>query len=115
MAVRTPLVDDSTNLREATTAEMDQIKAEMIRQYSLNIPVTLTVVASGGNLGSLTDTRLQAGAHLTSTTDYPGTPDGESTVAGGPTPEPSQVDVTYDKISQTISSVSTPVDTNNKI
>lgn len=105
MAVRTPLVDDSTNLREATTAEMDQIKAEMIRQYSLNIPVTLTVVASGGNLGSLTDTRLQAGAHSTSTTATPP----ETTTA-----EPSQVDVTYDKISQTISSVSTPVDTNNK-
>jgi len=105
MAVRTPLVDDSSNLREATTAEIDQIKAEMIRQYSLNIPVTLTVVASGGNLGSLTDTRLQAGAHSTSTTAFPT----EATTA-----EPSTVTVNYDKISQTISSVSTPVDTNNK-
>ena len=105
MAVRTPLVDDSSNLREATTAEIDQIKAEMIRQYSLNIPVTLTVVASGGNLGSLTDTRLQAGAHSTSTTAFPT----EATTA-----EPSTVTANYDKISQTISSVSTPVDTNNK-
>lgn len=105
MAVRTPLVDDSSNLREATTAEIDQIKAEMIRQYSLNIPVTLTVVASGGNLGSLNDTRLQAGAHSTSTTAFPT----EATTA-----EPSTVTVNYDKISQTISSVSTPVDTNNK-
>jgi len=105
MAVRTPLVDDSTNLREATTAEIDQIKAEMIRQYSLNIPVTLTVVASGGTLGIISDTRLQAGAHSTSTTAFPT----EATTA-----EPSTVTVNYDKISQTISSVSTPVDTNNK-
>jgi len=105
MAVRTPLVDDSTNLREATTAEIDQIKAEMIRQYSLNIPVTLTVVASGGTLGTISDTRLQAGAHSTSTTAFPT----EATTA-----EPSTVTVNYDKISQTISSVSTPVDTNNK-
>jgi len=93
MAVRTPLVDDSTNLREATTAEIDQIKAEMIRQYSLNIPVTLTVVASGGTLGTISDTRLQAGAHSTSTTAFPT----EATTA-----EPSTVTVNYDKISQTI-------------
>ncbi len=106
MAVRTPLVDDSTNLREATTAEMDQIKAEMIRQYSLSIPVTLTVVASGGTIGSITDTRLQAGAAITGRVSAPATE--------AETAEPSQVDVTYDKISQTISSVSTPVDTNNK-
>ena len=105
MAVRTPLVDDSSNLREATTAEIDQIKAEMIRQYSLNIPVTLTVVASSGTLGTLSDTRLQAGAHSTSATAFPT----EATTA-----EPSTVTVNYDKISQTISSVSTPVDTNNK-
>ena len=105
MAVRTPLVDDSSNLREATTAEIDQIKAEMIRQYSLNIPVTLTVVASGGTLGTISDTRLQAGAYSTSTTAFPT----EATTA-----EPSTVTVNYDKISQTISSVSTPVDTNNK-
>ena len=105
MAVRTPLVDDSSNLREATTAEIDQIKAEMIRQYSLNIPVTLTVVASSGTLGTISDTRLQAGAHSTSATAFPT----EATTA-----EPSTVTVNYDKISQTISSVSTPVDTNNK-
>ena len=105
MAVRSPLINDGNNLREATSAEIDDLKKEMIRQYSLDIPVTLTVVASGGNLGSLTDTRLQAGAHSTSTTAFPD----ETTTA-----EPSQVDVTYDKISQTIASVSTPTDTNNK-
>lgn len=105
MAVRSPLINDGNNLREATTAEMDNLKKEMIRQYSLNIPVTLSVVGSGGNLGSLTDTRLQAGAHSTSTTAFPA----EATTA-----EPTQVNVTYDKISQTIASVSTPVDTNNK-
>jgi len=107
MAVRTPLVDDSSNLREATTAEIDQIKAEMIRQYSLNIPVTLTVepAANPGSIGTLTDTRLQAGVHSTSTTAFPT----EATTA-----EPTTVTETYEKIKQQIASVSTPVDTNNK-
>ena len=107
MAVRTPLVDDSSNLREATTAEIDQIKAEMIRQYSLNIPVTLTVEpeANPGSIGTLTDTRLQAGASSTSTTAFPS----EATTA-----EPTTVTDTYEKIKQQIATVSTPVDTNNK-
>ena len=108
MAVRTPLVDDSTNLREATTAEMDQIKAEMIRQYSLNIPVTLTVEPAGnpGSIGTLTDTRLQAGAAITGRVSAPATE--------AETAEPSQVTETYEKIKQQIATVSTPVDTNNK-
>ena len=107
MAVRTPLVDDSSILREANTAEIDQIKAEMIRQYSLNIPVTLTVepAANPGSIGTLTDTRLQAGAHSTSTTAFPT----EATTA-----EPTIVTDTYEKIKQQIATVSTPVDTNNK-
>lgn len=105
MAFRNVLVNDGNDLREVTAAEKTLLDQEMIRQYALNPPVTLSVVASGGNLGTLTDTRLQAGVYSTSTTATPP----ETTTA-----EPTQVDVSYDKISQTIATVGTPADTNNK-
>ena len=105
MAVRSPLINDGNNLREATSGEITQLKQEMIRQYSLNIPVTLTVVSSGGSLGTLADTRKTAGAQSTSATAFP---------AEGTTAEPGTTTVNYAKISQTIATVSTPSDTNNK-
>ena len=105
MAVRTPLVNDGNDLREATAAEITQIKEEMIRQYSLNPSVTLAVVASAGSLGSIDDTRLQAGAHSVSATAFP---------SEAVTAEPSTVTVSYDKLDQTTASVATPTDTNNK-
>lgn len=40
---------------------MDGLRNEAIRQYGLSPSVTLSVVNSGGSLGSLIDTRLQAG------------------------------------------------------
>ena len=35
------------------------------------ISVSLSVVGSGGNLGAIDDTRLQAGAQSTSVTNFP--------------------------------------------
>ncbi len=64
MAVRSPLKNDSGNLKEMTSAEVDSIVDQIIYQYSLNPSVSLSVVSSGGNLGTITDTRLQAGAML---------------------------------------------------
>ena len=91
MTVRTPLKLDGSDLREMTTAEVEAIQAEAIRQYGLNPSVTLSVVASGGSLGSMLDTRLQAGASTTDVTDF----DTEAE-----TPDVSTVTVTYDKIDQ---------------
>lgn len=105
MAYRNVLVNDGNNLREVTSAEKTLLDQEMIRQYALNVPVTLSYVASGGNLGSIADTRLAAGAHSTSTTAFPT----EATTA-----EPSVVTVNRSHINQTIATVSTPADTNNK-
>lgn len=70
MTVRTPLKLNGTDLQEMSTAEIDAIKAEAIRLYALNPSVTLSVVASGGNLGTLNDTRLQAGAGTTDITNF---------------------------------------------
>jgi hypothetical protein len=96
MAVRTPLYFVSGNLREMDSAMIDEIKALAIYQYSLNPSRTLAVVGSGGNLTSINDTRLQAGAASTSTTAFPN----EATTA-----EPSVVTVSYQRITQSAASI----------
>lgn len=101
MAVRSPLKNDSGNLKEMSSAEVNSIVDQIIYQYSLNPSVSLSVVSSGGNLGSITDTRLQAGAMSQTNSSFPD----ESTTA-----EPSIVTVNYDKISQSIASVSPTAD-----
>ena len=102
MAVRSPLKNDSGNVKEMTSAEVDQIVDQLVYQYSLNPSVSLSVVSSGGSLGTITDTRLQAGAMSQTNSSFP---------TEGDTAEPSIVTVNYDKVSQSIASVSPTADT----
>ena len=102
MAVRSPLKNDSGNVKEMTSAEVDQIVDQVVYQYSLNPSVVLSVVSSGGTLGTITDTRLQAGAISNSSTSFPN----EAT-----TQEPQQITVNYDKVSSTNQSVTPTGDT----
>lgn len=102
MAVRKPLYEVSGNLREMSTAMVDSIVDQVIYQYSLNPSVVLSVVGSGGNLGTITDTRKQAGSYSTSTTAFPT----EATTA-----EPSTVTVSYSKINQTTATITPTTDT----
>jgi len=102
MTVRSPLKNDSGNVKEMSSAEVTQIVNQIVYQYSLNPSVSLSVVNSGGSLGTITDTRLQAGAMSQTNSSFPD----ESTTA-----EPSVVTVNYDKISQSIASVSPTNDT----
>ena len=102
MAVRSPLKNDSGNLKEMSSAEVTQIVNQVIYQYSLNPSVSLSVVNSGGSLGTITDTRLQAGAMSQTNSSFPNE---------GDTAEPSIVTVNYDKVSQSIASVSPTADT----
>lgn len=104
MAVRRPVYWDGTNIRECSDAMITQYKNQMKYLYGLNPSVQLSVVASAGNLGTISDTRLQAGTYLTSTTAYP---------TEASTSEPSVVTVNYAKINQAYSTVTSPVDTNN--
>ena len=106
MAVRRPLYYDSGNLREMTAAMVTQIVNRCIYVYGGNPSVTLSVVSDNGNLAAVKDTRMTSGAASTSVSANPP----ETT-----TQEPQQVDVTFDKINQTIATVSTPSDTNNKL
>ena len=102
MAIRAPLYYSGGDLKEMSSAEVDQIITQAIYQYSQTPSVVLSVIASGGNVGSITDTRQQAGAMSTHNSSFPS----EAT-----TDEPSVVTVNYDKVSQTIASVSPINDT----
>ena len=102
MTVRIPLKNDSGNLKQMTSTEVNQIIDQIVYQYSLNPSVALSVVGSGGNLSAISDTRLQAGAQSTSATSFPS----EATTA-----EPSVVTVSYDKISSSTASVTPTTDT----
>ena len=102
MTVRIPLKNDSGNLKQMTSTEVNQIIDQIVYQYSLNPSVALSVVGSGGNLSAISDTRLQAGAQSTSATSFPS----EATTA-----EPSTVTVSYDRLNSTNASITPTSDT----
>ncbi len=101
MAIRVPLKNNSGDLQEMTTAEVNEVVDQIVYQYSLNPSVSLSVVGSSGTLAAIADTRLQAGAQSTSVSAFPN----EATTA-----EPSVVTVTYDKISEAKASLSPTAD-----
>ena len=102
MAIRAPLYYDAGDLKEMNSGEVDQIIAQVIYQYSLAPSVALSRVNSGGSVGTITDTRQQAGAMSTHNSSFPS----EATTA-----EPSTVTISYDTIDQTVTSGSAPADT----
>ena len=104
MAIRTPLKIDSTNLKEMSTANRDNIIARMVQLYLTTPSVTLSVVGSSGSLDAITDTRMQAGASTTDVTNFD---------TAAETGNVSTVTVTYDKITSANSTVSAAADTNN--
>lgn len=83
---------------------IEDIRLQMYWLYIQNPSVTLSVVESGGNLGDIIDSRLQAGASATSVSAFPT----EATTA-----EPSIVQVTYNRLNQNIASLVQPSDTDS--
>lgn len=107
MTVRSPLYWDGSALREMSTAQVNEIVNRAVYVYGSSPPVSVTVVASGGGISpSMTDTRLKSGTSATSATTFPS----EAT-----TGEPQTVTITFDRISQSVTSVGAPTDTNNKL
>jgi len=102
MTVRTPLKNDSGNVKEMSSAEVNQIVDQIVYQYSLNPSVALSVVGSGGNLNSIDDTRLQAGTVSTSVSSFPS----EAT-----TQEPQTVTVSYQRLNQSTATITPTSDT----
>ena len=102
MATRNPLIYSSGDLIEMTSAQVDAVVDNIVYQYSLSPSVTLSVVGSSGSLGAISDTRLQAGAISNSSSSFPGS---------GTTQNPQTVTTNYDKVSQTVASVTPTADT----
>jgi hypothetical protein len=105
MAVRTPLYYDGGNLKEMSSSQINEIIAQVSYQYSLNPSVTLSQVGSGGSLGTISDTRKQAGAYRTFVDRFP---------TEGETDEPGTVTVNYSRIDQATATTSEPANTNNR-
>jgi plastocyanin len=105
MAIRTPLyyntlTGDLTNL---SSGEINQIINYLAYRWSVNPTVTLSVTNnSGSNITAINDTRWSAGATSQTNTAFPD----EAT-----TQEPQLVTVSYQKILQTVSSLSLPTST----
>ena len=102
MAVVKPLYVDSGNLREMDTTKVDEMIARAVYQYSTDPSVVLSVVSSGGSLGTISDTRKQAGAVSTSNSSFP---------AESSTQEPQTVTVNFDKITNTTTTSTPTADT----
>lgn len=92
MAVRRPLYHNaSADVVEMTSAEVDQIIQRAIYLWSLspNISMTVSTANSGISMSAMFDTRMQAGTYLTRTDRF---------ATEAELPEPTQVDVKYDRI-----------------
>lgn len=70
MAVRTPVYFDGTDIKQMSTAQIDAIKRQAKYQYSLNPSVSLSYAASGGNLGTLNDTRNTSSSTFSDVTSF---------------------------------------------
>lgn len=92
MTARTPLYYNGSQLQEMKSTDIDAMLSLAAYYYALNPSRVLTVSGSGGNLTSINDTRLQAGAASTSSGGFP---------SEGTTAEPSTVTVAYQRITQT--------------
>ena len=102
MAVRTPLYNNSGNIQEMSATQIDELKGYFTLKFFTGNPVELVFDSGNGNIGSIDDTRLRAGAHSTSASAFPS----EATTA-----EPSVVTVSHNNIRQILAT--TPTLTND--
>ena len=110
MTVRRPLYYDNSGgasspiLKEMSDSQINDLKDAFLQMYLSSPSVALSVVGSGGNLGTMYDTRLRAGDVSVGTSAFP---------AEAVTQEPQLVQVGMSRIQQTISTISEPSNTNN--
>ena len=93
MTARSPLWYNSGNLQEMTSAEIVEWQKAAIFVYAQSPTSVLTVVSSSGSLDAMNDTRKMAGAVSTNASAF---------VAEGSTAEPGTNTVSYDKVTQTL-------------
>ena len=105
MAFRRPLYYDGSDLREMTDIHIGQIRSRCVNLYGANPSVDITVPSSGGDLGTINDTRKTAGASITRVDRF---------ATEGETNEPGTVTVGYSRLDQNVESITQPADTNNR-
>ena len=93
MTARSPLWYNSGNLQEMTATEIVEWQKAAIFVYAGGPTSVLTVVGGSGSLAAMSDTRKSAGAVSTNASAF---------VAEGTTAEPGTVTVSYDKVTQTL-------------
>ena len=93
MTARLPLWYNSGNLQEMTSAEIVEWQKAAIFVYAQSPTSVLTVVSGSGSLDAMNDTRKMAGAVSTNASAF---------VAEGTTAEPGTQTVSYDKVTQTL-------------
>ena len=105
MAVVRPLIlTGSNDLIEMTDGQRNAVKDRCRYLYGANPSVTLSRVSSGGNLGTISDTRKQAGASTTDVTNFD---------TAGETPNISTVTFNYARVSSTEANTTASPNTNN--
>ena len=105
MAFRRPLYYDGSDLREMTDTHIGQIRSRCVNLYGANPSVDITVPSSGGDLGTINDTRKTAGTAISRTSSF---------AAEFETNEPGTVTVGYSRLDENVESVTQPADTNNR-
>lgn len=100
MAVVRPVYLNNGNVQQMDDTMFGLLKDVFRYQFFSNSPITLSVVSSGGNLSGLPirDTRMKAGAMSTRVERFP---------TEAETAEPTQVNVDYSRISQSIDTAPT--------
>ena len=106
MAIRTPLYWTGDGLRPMTSGMISTILNRVIWNWASNPSVTLSYLASAGNLDEMTDTRYRAGAATVRKDRF---------ATEAETPDIELVpNLTYDHVNQTVSTgTAYPADTNN--
>ena len=103
MAVRIPLkliinsASSNISFQRCTQTEVNQVTTEMIRQYGANPSATISV--GSGNMGTITDTRLEVGAVGNDATNFD---------TQGETADVSTETVSYNKLVGAFHGVSAP-------
>ena len=105
MAFRRPLYYDGSDLREMTDTHIGQIRSRCVNLYGANPSVGITVPSSGGDLGTISDTRKTAGASITRADRF---------ATEAETAEPGTATVNYSRLNETVESVTQPADTSNR-
>ena len=97
MAVRRPLWYNTGSIQEMDDVKINQLKDYCTLKFYASSIIELSVnTSNAGNMGTISDTRLQAGAQSTSVSAFPS----EATTA-----EPSVVTVNYTRLNQAVNSV----------